>query len=71
MKGMLDRMNERLDNHQFSHAFPDDIDIVAYLKLYAATVLADLKAGNQPHSYLTGMLDLLVLTQKNTKKMRC
>ena len=67
MKGMLDRMNERLDNHQFSHAFPDDIDIVAYLKLYAATVLADLKAGNQPHSYLTGMLDLLVLTQKNTK----
>ncbi|WP_289734147.1 WYL domain-containing protein [Paramuribaculum intestinale] len=67
MKGMLDRMNECLDNHQFSHAFPDDIDIVAYLKLYAATVLADLKAGNQPHSYLMGMLDLLVLTQKNTK----
>ena len=67
MKGMLDRITERLDRHQFSHPFPDDIDRLSYLRLYAATILADLKAGNQPHYYMTGMLNLLALTQKNTK----
>lgn len=67
MKRMLERITERLDNHQFSHPFPNDIDVISYLRLYAATILADLKAGNQPHYYMTGMLNLLVLTQKNTK----
>ena len=49
MKRMLERITERLDNHQFSHPFPNDIDVISYLRLYAATILADLKAGNQPH----------------------